>query len=307
MASLFGGNTSTAVMARRVASADSLDFYPTHPWAARALCEEVLPHACAIAQAQGVQAHWQPETQTLLEPACGTGDLLRGLEQYFASAVATDVHDWPAQLREEGTLDCREHGVADCPPGCKVAAKLGWPDGIPALAKSAAPRRFVGDFKPMRLADFLDEDDAFDQVDWVISNPPYNGLLPFLRRALALARVGVAFFVRLQCMEGAQRYRFYHEVPPLLAASFSQRVPLVERRLDSSQESATAYCWVVFLKGWHGMQLLRSPQGGCVLAPDLSLWKRIGPVRDRLIKPADYADWPKPPAPAPLLTAGSAP
>ena len=32
-------NTSTAVMQRRVAGTDHLDFYPTPPWATRALCE----------------------------------------------------------------------------------------------------------------------------------------------------------------------------------------------------------------------------------------------------------------------------
>lgn len=35
--------TSTAVMARRVEPADSLDFFPTPPWATRAFCEHVMP------------------------------------------------------------------------------------------------------------------------------------------------------------------------------------------------------------------------------------------------------------------------
>ena len=35
--------TSTAVMARRVEPADSLDYFPTPPWATRAFCEHVLP------------------------------------------------------------------------------------------------------------------------------------------------------------------------------------------------------------------------------------------------------------------------
>lgn len=35
-------NVSTAVMQRRVEAPDSLDFFPTPPWATRALCEHVL-------------------------------------------------------------------------------------------------------------------------------------------------------------------------------------------------------------------------------------------------------------------------
>ena len=228
--------------------------------------------------------------QTCLEPAAGTGDLARGLRAAFGRVTTSDVHDWPAVLSAEGVLDCKTHGAQACPRGCRHAAKLGWDGGIPAEVKARAPRRFVGDFRPDGFADFLDRSQVFAPVDWVVTNPPFNSWLAFAERALALARVGVALFLRLQWMETIERYLFCREHPPALIASFAERVPLAERRLDPEQGSATAYCWVVFLK-----------QAPAPSHPDLTPWLRIGPCRGRLLRPGDYAAWSKPPSPSPLL------
>ena len=77
-------NTSHAVMAQRAEPHDSLDDFPTPPWAARALFEHVIGddwrrHDC-----------W--------EPAANRGYMLRGLEGYFGRLVATDVFDYGAGL-----------------------------------------------------------------------------------------------------------------------------------------------------------------------------------------------------------------
>lgn len=71
-------NTSHAVMAQRVEAHDSLDHFPTPPWATRALCEYVI--------SVGGMAVW--------EPACGEGHMARPLAEYAASVRATDVHDY---------------------------------------------------------------------------------------------------------------------------------------------------------------------------------------------------------------------
>ena len=290
MADLATPKNSAALMASRKLGPDSLDFFPTHPWAARALCEYALPLAL---QMSGVGHVSSLKEQRCLEPACGAGDLVRGLEGYFADIETSDIHDWPATLREEGVLDCREHGAADCPPGCRWAKKQGW-SHIPASVKAAAPRRFVGDFRPGRVADFVSPSARFDEVDWVITNPPFNAWMDFATAALETARVGVALFLRLQWMETDERYYFCHNYPPALLATFAQRVPLAERRLQPDQATATAYCWVVWLRDPKELQ-----------NPDVTPWLRIGPVRDRLIRPGDYDAWSRSPAQSPLLTAGS--
>lgn len=71
----------TSVMARRVEPADSLDYFPTPPWATRALCEHVL-----IRQELGARTCW--------EPAAGEGIMADVLQEYFGSVYGTDIHDY---------------------------------------------------------------------------------------------------------------------------------------------------------------------------------------------------------------------
>ena len=90
-------NTSTAVMQRRVPGTDHLDFYPTPPWATRALCEW-LPAGAN----EGVA--W--------DCACGEHDMVRPLREFFRSVIATDIaphkggHEvmdflWPTERRAD--------------------------------------------------------------------------------------------------------------------------------------------------------------------------------------------------------------
>lgn len=71
-------NMSHAVMAQRHEAHDSLDFFPTPPWATRALCEHVAPVAAHIV--------W--------DPACGEGDMARPLSEYAIETFGSDVHDY---------------------------------------------------------------------------------------------------------------------------------------------------------------------------------------------------------------------
>ena len=68
-------------MAQRTEPHDSLDFFPTPPWATRALVEHIL-----------APADWLGKSTW--EPACGTGDMARPLAEYFDSVRASDVHDY---------------------------------------------------------------------------------------------------------------------------------------------------------------------------------------------------------------------
>lgn len=71
---------STAVMARRVEAPNSLDFFPTPPWATRALVECVLRDVAALGTA------W--------EPAAGEGHMAEVLREYFDDVHCSDVHDY---------------------------------------------------------------------------------------------------------------------------------------------------------------------------------------------------------------------
>lgn len=69
----------TAVMASRTDPVDSLDFFPTPPWATRALMECVLPNVAG---------------KTCWEPAAGQGHMAEVLSEFFALVEASDVHDY---------------------------------------------------------------------------------------------------------------------------------------------------------------------------------------------------------------------
>jgi hypothetical protein len=75
----------TAVMANRVEAPDALDYFPTPPWATRALCDVVLRERGYLPLGQH---------QTCWEPAAGGGHMAEVLREYFDPVHASDVHDY---------------------------------------------------------------------------------------------------------------------------------------------------------------------------------------------------------------------
>ena len=73
-------NTSHAVMSQRVEPHDSLDHFPTPPWATRALCEWLT------ARNEHLGNVW--------EPACAEGHMSRALAEYFPLVASSDIHDY---------------------------------------------------------------------------------------------------------------------------------------------------------------------------------------------------------------------
>lgn len=76
-------NRSSAVMQQRHEPHDSLDDYPTPPWATRALCEFV-------------SQDWPLNEMSVREPAANRGHMVRPLFEYFGHVMASDVHDYGA-------------------------------------------------------------------------------------------------------------------------------------------------------------------------------------------------------------------
>jgi hypothetical protein len=99
--------------------------------------------------------------------------------------------------------------------------------------------------------DFLTWEPGFALADWIITNPPFGDKAEaFVLRALKLATVGVAMFVRLQWLEGIGRYRrIFRDHPPTLIAFFTERVNLCKGRWDPNGSTATAYIWLIWVKG----------------------------------------------------------
>ena len=75
-------NTSSAVMQQRAEPHDSLDDFPTPPWATRALIEHIIRPQHAVAHL------------TVREPTCNRGYMARPLKEYFRGVISTDVFDY---------------------------------------------------------------------------------------------------------------------------------------------------------------------------------------------------------------------
>lgn len=72
-----------AIMGSRIEPEDSLDYFPTPPWATRALFQHVIFDA--IGSVHEAIA-W--------EPACGEGHIAEVLAEYFPQVIASDIHDY---------------------------------------------------------------------------------------------------------------------------------------------------------------------------------------------------------------------
>lgn len=208
-------NTSSAVMAQRKEPHDSLDYFPTPPWATRALCEWLFKSAFAARDDDA----W--------EPACGEGHMARPLGEYFNRVYASDVHDY---------------GYGE-------------------------------------VIDFLWKHER--QAHWIITNPPFNLAQQFALSGIERAHAGVALLVRTAWLDGGasadSRFRsLFLPYPPSAILQFCDRVPMVKGRLDKDVSTATAYCWVVWVKHW--------ARG--------THFHWLAPCRKKLERPGDY-----PPAP----------
>lgn len=200
-------NGARAVMASRVEPIESLEYFPTPPWATRALLRHVIAGAGGVA--------W--------EPATGGGHMATVLEETFATVHRSDVHDYGSRLDAVGSF-----------VGCG-------PDVVPT------PR---------------------PRPDWVITNPPFNLAVDFAHRGLREARNGVALLLRLQWLEGLERWEtVFKPLPPSIVAPFVERVNLAKGVWDPDGGTATAYAWFVWIKSRAANEtVLRWIPPGCRIA-----------------------------------------
>tara|TARA_R110000765_G_scaffold151673_1_gene254313 strand:+ start:7 stop:741 length:735 start_codon:yes stop_codon:yes gene_type:complete len=82
-------NTTHAVMSQRHEDKDSLDYFPTPPWATRALFQEVLKHPDF-----NIFPRIEKFDGSCLEPACGGGHMVKVLQEYFLNVQSCDIADY---------------------------------------------------------------------------------------------------------------------------------------------------------------------------------------------------------------------
>lgn len=204
-----GQNTSTAVMAARREPKDSLDDFPTPPWAGRALCEHVIGRVakCSV---------W--------DPAANRGFLLRGLGDHFWRCLASDIAEYPgwvgpaataAQWREDFLFarspDHNLDWIVTNPP-FRLAARF------VRHALALRPRRGVAMF--VRTA-FLESETRWRLL---FRDTPPDIFAQFAERVVLL---------KGRCLDP--------DVPVPVRSAKTGRIEM------KKPSTATAYCWLVWL------------------------------------------------------------
>jgi hypothetical protein len=90
-------NTSSAVMQQRTEAHDSLDDFPTPPWATRALFEHVI-----INKSIGLRSSLK--RQRCWEPCANRGYMVAPLKEYFGDVPASDIFDYGAGFPQHDFL-----------------------------------------------------------------------------------------------------------------------------------------------------------------------------------------------------------
>lgn len=254
------GNNGFA--ASRTEPKESLDDFPTPPWATRALIEYVLKPETAYTQMRrkmrGDLAGPSLRHMWAWEPCCNRGDMVRPLQEAFGAVMATDIVAY---------------------------------DGYRAGPDLTGPAFLSG------AVDFLGDDalawGAANSVDWIITNPPFIHAEAFIARCRELSPSrGFAMLVRTGFVEGMARFQnIFCTNAPTIIAQFAERVVIHKggvkdpaRRYPVVKEDGTvamrkpstqaAYCWMVWLRD--------HPRAN----ETQFVW--IPPCREALERPGDY-------------------
>lgn len=94
-------------------------------------------------------------------------------------------------------------------------------------------------------ADFLSGDYPYNKVDYIIMNPPYSTIEPFVIRGLEIAQKGLLVLGRLQFLEGKSRYdNILKDNPPTDVYIYVDRIKCYKNGdFSQTESSAQAYAW----------------------------------------------------------------
>ena len=94
----------------------------------------------------------------------------------------------------------------------------------------------------------------------VLTNPPYKMALEFVKHAIELLMDGnkAIFFLKIQFLEGKERYKFFQENPPKFVYVHSERQKCaINNQFENIKSSAVCYAWFVWEKGFKGDTIVR--------------------------------------------------
>ena len=147
----------------------------------------------------------------ILDPACGGGHMMKGIVDYFprVQLVGTDIKDRTTQL-------------------------------IKDLKENTNSTYYYG-----KEYDFLSDEYPVKECDYIIMNPPFSIIIPFVQHSLDIAKKGVLMFGRLQFLESVARYeKIFIDNPPTDVWVYVDRVACYKNGDFSTKPSSVqAYAW----------------------------------------------------------------
>lgn len=147
---------------------------------------------------------------TVLEPCAGGGHMVQGIKDFF-----------------------KEKNMHSCS----------------IIATDIKERNLMGGIKREEILtgeeyDFLSDDYPYNKADYVIMNPPFATIEPFVIRGLEIAQRGLLVFGRLQFLEGQSRYEnIIKNNPPSDVYIYVDRIKCGKNGDFANTEAIQAYAW----------------------------------------------------------------
>lgn len=150
--------------------------------------------------------------KSILEPCIGGGHMANGIEEYIY--------------------------------------KLGYIEKVQLIGTDIRNRGYENEIWELYCGpeyDFFSDDYPFNDIDWIVMNPPYSVIEPFTIRALEIAKKGVIMLARLQFLEGEGRFdNILQYNPPTDVYVYVDRIQCWKDGLKPEGSSAQAYAWFVW-------------------------------------------------------------
>jgi hypothetical protein len=154
--------------------------------------------------------------KTILEPAVGGGHMATGIEEYLSEHQYKPTKTIGSDIKDRGYKN--------------DAWELNY------------------------NLDYMSDDYPYDNADWVIMNPPFSIIEPFVIRSLEIAKEGVIMLGRLQFLEGEGRFEKIHSAnPPTDVYVYVDRIACFKNGdFSLKPDSIQAYAWFVWDKRVEG-------------------------------------------------------
>lgn len=157
--------------------------------------------------------------QTILEPCAGAGHMVKGIIDYKGSNGAIIK---ASDIKDRGNIS-----------GIKVHNGIEY--------------------------DFLSDNYPFTTgIDYIIMNPPYSVIEPFVLKSLEIAQKKVILLGRLQFLEGEKRFnKIFNTLKPVEVYVYVDRIACYKNgNISEKISSAQAYAWFVFEEGVNGPTIM---------------------------------------------------